>query len=94
MMVSVIAATDYVRVLADQVSQWVPGGIISLGTDGFGRSDIRTELRDFFEVDAKSIVAAVLSGLCRDGKISAEDAAKGMTEVGMQPDRPAPWTVD
>ncbi len=90
----VIAATDYVRVLADQVSQWVPGGIISLGTDGFGRSDIRSELRDFFEVDAKSIVGAVLSGLARDGEITAEDAAKGLAEVGMDPNRPAPWTVD
>ena len=89
-----VAATDYVRVLADQVSQWVPGGIISLGTDGFGRSDTRSELRDFFEVDAKAIVAAVLSGLARDGKITAPEAAKGIEEVGMHVDRPAPWTVD
>ena len=90
----VVAATDYVRVLADQVSRWVPGGIIALGTDGFGRSDTRSELRDFFEVDAKAIVAAVLSGLARDGKITAPEAAKGIEEVGMHVDRPAPWTVD
>jgi pyruvate dehydrogenase E1 component len=89
----VVAATDYVRVLADQVAQWVPGGIISLGTDGFGRSDTRSELRDFFEVDAKAIVAAVLYGLKRDGKLTVEALKEAYEKLEIETDRPAPWTV-
>ncbi|MCU0724881.1 MAG: pyruvate dehydrogenase (acetyl-transferring), homodimeric type [Planctomycetes bacterium] len=89
----VIAATDYMRLVADQVSPWVPG-LISLGTDGFGRSDHRAPLRDFFEVDAKSIAAAALYGLARDGGMDRAAAAKAIRDLGVDPDRPAPWTVD
>ena len=77
----------------DQVAPWVPGPI-SLGSDGFGRSDHRAPLRDFFEVDAKSIAAAALFGLARDGQMDRAAAAKAIRDLGVDPDRPAPWTVD
>ncbi len=89
----VVAATDYMRAVADQVAPWVPG-LLSLGTDGFGRSDVRASLRDFFEVDAKAIAATALYGLARDGKWSRRKAAEAIRDLGLDPDRPAPFTVD
>jgi pyruvate dehydrogenase E1 component len=89
----VVAATDYMRAVADQVAPWVPG-LLSLGTDGFGRSDIRASLRDFFEVDAKAIAATALYGLARDGTWSRKKAAEAIRDLGLDPDRPAPFTVD
>jgi pyruvate dehydrogenase E1 component len=58
-----IAASDYMKVLPESIAQWVPGRLVSLGTDGFGRSENRASLRDFFEVDAKHIVLATLHAL-------------------------------
>jgi pyruvate dehydrogenase E1 component len=58
-----IAASDYMKVLPESIAQWVPGKLVSLGTDGFGRSENRASLRDFFEVDAKHIVLATLHAL-------------------------------
>ena len=55
-----IAASDYMKVLPESLGKWVPGQLVSLGTDGFGRSESRVALRDFFEVDAKHIVLATL----------------------------------
>jgi len=90
----VVAATDYMRSLVDQVARWVPGGITSLGTDGFGRSENRAHLRDFFEIDAKSVAAAALSALARAGAMDGAAAAKAIGELGVDAERPAPWTVD
>ncbi len=61
----IIAASDYMKVVQDQIAQWVPGRFVALGTDGFGRSDNRAHLRKHFEVDAAAIVVATLSKLCR-----------------------------
>jgi pyruvate dehydrogenase E1 component len=90
----IVAATDYMRVLVDQVAQWVPGGIVSLGTDGFGRSENRAHLRDFFENDTKAVAAAALSALARAGTLDGKKAAKAIGALGVDPERPAPWTVD
>jgi pyruvate dehydrogenase E1 component len=69
-----IAASDYMKVLPESIAQWVPGKLISLGTDGFGRSENRASLRDFFEVDAKHIVLATLHALAggKSGEKSGE----------------------
>ena len=64
-----IAASDYMKVLPESLGKWVPGQLVSLGTDGFGRSENRVALRDFFEVDAKHIVLATLGALAREKKI-------------------------
>ncbi|MBF0108305.1 MAG: pyruvate dehydrogenase (acetyl-transferring), homodimeric type [Magnetococcales bacterium] len=88
----VIAASDYVRTLPDMVAQWVPEGMISLGTDGFGRSDSRPALRDFFEVDVKFITQAALSALCRRGQIDATVVTQALRQLGIDPERPDPIT--
>ena len=67
-----IAASDYMKVLPESLAKWVPGQLVSLGTDGFGRSENRAALRDFFEVDAKHIVLATLGALAREKKIGVE----------------------
>ena len=73
----VVAATDYMKVVADQVAPWLPGRMVTLGTDGFGRSDNREHLRRHFEVNAESIAATALSRLAREGKFDAARAAAG-----------------
>src|SRR6202451_2185989 len=67
-----IAASDYMKVLPESLGKWLPGQLVSLGTDGFGRSESRVALRDFFEVDAKHIVLATLGALAREKKISLD----------------------
>jgi pyruvate dehydrogenase E1 component len=85
-----VAASDYVKVLPDAIDRWLPRPLTSLGTDGFGRSENRAALRDFFEVDAKSIVIATLAALARDGKIDAAVVAKAISDFGVNPERPNP----
>jgi pyruvate dehydrogenase E1 component len=82
----VIAATDYMKIVPDQIAPWLPGRLTSLGTDGFGRSDNREYLRHHFEVDAAAIVAATLSRLARDGKFDAARAAAAIAELGLHPE--------
>ena len=72
-----MAASDYVKALPESISQWMPRPLIALGTDGYGRSESRASLRDFFEVDAKHIVLATLTGLMRDGKIKRRRGEEG-----------------
>ena len=67
----VVAVTDFMRAVPDQVARWVPRRFTSLGTDGFGRSDTREVLRRYFEVDAAHVVVAVLEGLVADGAVPA-----------------------
>lgn len=86
----VIAATDYMKIVADQISPWVPGQLVSLGTDGFGRSDNREYLRKHFEVNTSAIVAATLSQLAREGKFDATRAAEAILELGLSPESPDP----
>jgi pyruvate dehydrogenase E1 component len=85
----IVAATDFVKAVPDQVSRWIPGGSWrSLGTDGFGRSDTREALRRFFEVDADHIAFAVLTELGRCGQLEAAAVAQAMEHLGIDADAP------
>lgn len=82
-----VAASDYVQILADSISQWFPSKLRTLGTFGFGRSEDRESLRDFFEVDAKHIVFTTLSSLYEDGKIKKNVLTKAMKELNIDSDK-------
>ncbi|PNG24282.1 pyruvate dehydrogenase (acetyl-transferring), homodimeric type [Methylocella silvestris] len=86
----VIAATDYMKLLADQIRPFVPGRYRVLGTDGFGRSDYRRKLRGFFEVDRFHVVVAALKALSDDGKVSGTTVADAIAKYGIDPDKPNP----
>ncbi|MGC8549631.1 MAG: pyruvate dehydrogenase (acetyl-transferring), homodimeric type [Acidobacteriaceae bacterium] len=83
----IIAATDYMKVVPDQLAPWLPNRLTSLGTDGFGRSDNREHLRRHFEVNAESIAAATLSRLAREGKFDAKKAQQAFTELGIDTEK-------
>src|ERR1022692_3329314 len=87
-----IAASDYMKVLPESLAKWVPGQLIALGTDGFGRSESRAALRDFFEVDAKHIVLATLGALAREKKISPDPVKQAMHELGIDAEKLNPAT--
>jgi pyruvate dehydrogenase E1 component len=89
----IIAATDFVKTLPDLIRPWVPGNYITLGTDGYGRSDTREALRRFFEVDAESIAAAALYALFREGLIPASEVSEAIRSLGLDPDKPDPLGV-
>ncbi len=89
----VIAATDYIRNYADQIREYVPSRYVVLGTDGFGRSDSRANLREFFEVDRYHVVVAALSALARDGKVDANRVAEAITKYGINVDKLPSWKV-
>src|SRR6266481_1193000 len=76
-----VAASDYMKVLPESIAQWMPRPLLSLGTDGFGRSEGRVALRDFFEVDAKHIVLATLYALAREKKIGIEVVKRAVGEL-------------
>jgi pyruvate dehydrogenase E1 component len=86
----VIAASDYMKVVPDQLAPWLCDRLESLGTDGFGRSDNREYLRRHFEVNAEAIAASALSRLARGGKIKAGRAVKAIAELGLDPERVDP----
>jgi pyruvate dehydrogenase E1 component len=86
----IVAATDYMKVVADQVAPWLNGRLESLGTDGFGRSDNREYLRKHFEVNAESIATAALSRLARDGKFDAKKAQAAFAELGVDTEKGDP----
>jgi pyruvate dehydrogenase E1 component len=86
----IIAASDYVKVLADQLSPWLQGRLVALGTDGFGRSDSRAYLRRFFEVDAESITTATLAQLARWGQFDAQRARQAYYDLGVDPEKKNP----
>jgi pyruvate dehydrogenase E1 component len=88
-----IAATDYMKTVADQIRLWVPGRYAVLGTDGFGRSDSRAELRRFFEVDRHYVVIAALKALADDGKIDKKKVTQAMKTFGIDPEKPNPLSV-
>ncbi|BBB28858.1 pyruvate dehydrogenase (acetyl-transferring), homodimeric type [Neptunomonas japonica] len=89
----VIAATDYIRLYADQLREYIPARYKVLGTDGYGRSDTRAKLREFFEVNRYYVVVAALRALQEDGKVEASVVAKAMQKFNLNPEKPAPWTV-
>jgi pyruvate dehydrogenase E1 component len=79
----IVAASDYMKSLPDSLSPWLPSRLVTLGTDGFGRSDNREHLRSHFEVSAEAIAGAALSKLAREGTFKAKDAQKAMDELGL-----------
>jgi len=89
----VVAATDYVRTVPDQIRQWVPGRYVTLGTDGFGRSDSRAALRRHFEVDRNYIAVAALKALADEGQVDPVTVTRAITALGVDPDKPVPWKV-
>ncbi len=83
-----IAASDYMRMVPEQISRWIPGRFVALGTDGFGLSDTRDALRRHFEVDAEHIALAALDALRLDGKIEAKVVSRAINELGIDTERP------
>jgi pyruvate dehydrogenase E1 component len=88
----VVAVTDYVRAVPDQVSRWMPRPYTSLGTDGFGRSDTREALRRFFETDAPHLVVSVLAALADEGKLDPAVVLKAAADHGIDRDVAPSWT--
>jgi pyruvate dehydrogenase E1 component len=86
----IIASSDYMKAVPDQLAPWLPGRLTSLGTDGFGRSENREHLRRFFEISAEAIVQATLSALAREGAFDAQRAAAAVRELGFDPERRDP----
>ena len=90
---AMVAATDYVRAVPDQIRQWVPGRYLTLGTDGFGRSDSRAALRRHFEVDRNYIAVAALKALADERQVDPVTVARAITALGVDPGKPVPWKV-
>ena len=88
-----IAATDYMKIVPDQIQRWVPGTFLTLGTDGYGRSDARKELREHFEVDRRFIAITALTALVDDGALDRKTVAEAIEKYGVDPDRPDPVTL-
>jgi pyruvate dehydrogenase E1 component len=89
----VVASTDYMRTFADQIRPWVRAPYRVLGTDGYGRSDYRKALRDFFEVDRRYVALAALTELAAAGTVDADAPAKAIESYRIDTERPAPWKV-
>jgi pyruvate dehydrogenase E1 component len=85
-----VAASDYMKVLPESIAQWLPRPLVALGTDGFGRSESRAALRDFFEVDAKHIVLATLTALAREKQVSLETVRQAIKDLGINPEKTNP----
>ena len=88
-----VAVSDNLKLVPDQIAPWVPGGLMTLGTDGFGRSDTRAELRRFFEVDAETTVIATLFALAEKGQIERSLVKKAISELGVDPEKDFPQIV-
>ena len=82
-----IAVSEWMRIVPQQIDRWVPGGLFTLGTDGFGRSESRAELRNFFETDAEHTVVAVLNQLCKHGQVKSAVVEKAIKTLGIDPDQ-------
>ena len=82
-----VAVSDYMKIVPDQIAPWIPGGLTTLGTDGFGRSDTRPNLRRFFEVDAELIVIAVLAALYQKGSLAGEAVQAAINRLGVDPEK-------
>jgi len=88
-----VAATDYMKIVPDQIERWVSGRFVSLGTDGYGRSDDRASLRKHFEVDKRYIAVTTLKALADDGVLDQKTVAEAIEKYGIDPDRPDPVTL-
>ncbi|MFK7852621.1 MAG: pyruvate dehydrogenase (acetyl-transferring), homodimeric type [Granulosicoccus sp.] len=89
----VVSSTDYMKTYSDQVREYVPATFTTLGTDGFGRSDTREKLREFFEVDRRYVTIAALHALSIDNKLDKVSVAKAVQQYGIDPDKPNPATA-
>jgi pyruvate dehydrogenase E1 component len=89
---AIVAASDYVKALPDSVDRWVPRPMAVLGTDGFGRSEGRTALRDFFEVDARFVTLSALTALAREGTLDMKVVQKAITDLGIDTEKKNPAT--
>jgi pyruvate dehydrogenase E1 component len=81
------------KIVPDQIAPWVPGGLTTLGTDGFGRSDTRPSLRRFFEIDAEMTVVATLYALATEGEIRMDVVEKAIKDLNIDPEKPFPLLV-
>jgi pyruvate dehydrogenase E1 component len=88
-----VAATDYIRNFADQIREYVPGTYITLGTDGFGRSDYRVNLRTFFEVNRYYIALAALFGLYKNNKVDLKTVEDAIKKYNIDTEKSAPWML-
>jgi pyruvate dehydrogenase E1 component len=91
--VPAIASSDYMRAVPEQIAHFLPGRLLALGTDGFGRSETRSNLRRFFEVDAEHVSGAALFALADRGKLDRAIVSQAIKDLGIDTERPAPWTV-
>lgn len=89
----VVSSTDYMKTYSDQIREYVPATFTTLGTDGFGRSDTREKLREFFEVDRRYVTVAALHALSMDNKLDKVSVAKAVQQYGIDPDKPNPATA-
>ena len=85
-----VAVSDFMKIVPEQISQWVPGGLTVLGTDGFGRSETRENLRRFFEIDAASVVIATLHTLALRGALQPSVVAQAIKDLGVNPEKSFP----
>ena len=88
-----VAVSDNMKIVPDQIAPWVPGGLTTLGTDGFGRSDTRERLRRFFEVDAESTVIATLYALAEKGQVDRSVVAQAIRDLKVDPEKIFPQLV-
>ena len=87
-----IAASDYVKAMPDSIDRWLPRPLVALGTDGFGRSESRANLREFFEVDYRYVIVATLAALARDGKLDPGVVQQAIKAHGINPEKVNPAT--
>jgi pyruvate dehydrogenase E1 component len=88
-----IAASDFMKLVPDQIARWLPGRLVPLGTDGYGMSDTREALRRHFEVDAESVAVAALDALRAEGQLSAAEVARAIAELGIDADKVEPASI-
>jgi pyruvate dehydrogenase E1 component len=86
----IVAASDYLKILPDSLARWLPRRVRALGTDGFGRSDDRAGLREFFEVDARFITIATLAELADEGQVDRKLVAQAVKDLGVDAEKPNP----
>jgi pyruvate dehydrogenase E1 component len=89
----IVAASDWMKAWPDMVARWLPDDYLSLGTDGFGRSDTRESLRALFEIDPPHIAAATLVSLARCGDLPASKAAAAIRDLGIDPEKLDPLAL-
>ena len=89
----IVAASDFMQLVPDQIAPWVDQTFVTLGTDGFGMSDTREALRRYFDVDGESIALGALEALRRDGKIDAKTMAEAIDTLGIDPEKLEPLDI-